>query len=70
MSEKFRELVYSMPEREIQVLWGAANAMNDNDSRPLSLCRMYLPALTPQEAWSLLLWLRKQSMDDLKKTAS
>jgi hypothetical protein len=66
MSEKFKELAYNMPPRELQILWSAANAMNDNDTRPLTLCRVHLPSLSTQEAWSFLLWLRKQPVEELK----
>lgn len=59
MSEKFKEIAYKLPSREMQILRSAAQAMNDNDNKPLSLCKLYLPGLSDKDAWAFLLWLRK-----------
>lgn len=60
MSDRFVKIAADLPNSVRQTLTSAAFALNDNDMKPLSLCRVYIPTFSSGEAWSFLLWLRRQ----------
>jgi hypothetical protein len=57
-TNKFKEMAFSMPRDQLQLLKSIANA--GDESRAMVMCRLYYPNLTAVEAEKFMDWLRKE----------
>ena len=56
---KFREMAYSMPPQQLNILKSAARSGDETNA--MVMCRLYYPSMSGVEAEKFMDWLKKEN---------